>query len=172
MAHLHSPQFISVRLAGGDGQRGVSFVARPPRKTSPSPSSSSSSSCDASNHSLLLRCKARRGENASVRFGEQAGGAHPTSFFHSQACIVHALPLLLLPLLLLSFAPVVSALINIRFMTPKTPFLGRQPDTRPGKKGGERKRAEQKAIGLLVGNTVELSLKLPSIGGLQDCNRR
>ena len=112
------------------------------------------------------------GESASAKFGEQAGGAHPTSFFHSQACIVHALPLLLLPLLLLSFAPVVSALINIRFMTPKTPFLGRQPDTRPGKKGGERQRAEQKAIGLLVGNTVELAIKLPSIGGLQDCNRR
>ena len=93
-------------------------------------------------------------------------GAHPTSFSPSQASIVHARIASPAP------APPSSLFRTGRFGTDKHPFYDPEnPFSGTAAGHAERKRAEQKAIGLLVGNIVELALKLLSIGGLQHCNR-
>ena len=122
---IYTPLNLSVPCQGREG-RGARFVAQ--RTTAQDITIIiTSSSCVASNHCLLGVHTTAWGQvwrardvsycvfGAAVRTGSR-------NLFFSVYSHVRVLPLLLL----LSFAPVVSALISIRFMTPKTPFLGRE----------------------------------------------
>ena len=98
-------------------------------------------------------------EDAVARFdGYKLQTAIPET---CQKCCYTTLYVRVLPLLL-SFAPVVSALINIRFMAPKTPFLGR---ARKRERERERER-RRKRSDMQEGNSAELALNTISIWAL------